>query len=130
MEDAQADPTVPVGPLEKPWKDPAKPEDAKATPPAAPAEYPVAQAPKIEEVVERSVAAFDQETYFKYQPDLGMTTPLMFLLKSGDSESIAWFLDELAKRKLVDKAVEASTLFGITPLTIAIQMDVPCHVES
>ena len=87
--------------------------------------FPVIPAPKIEDVVEASVPAFDEATYFKYQPDLGLTTPLMFLVKSGDSETIAWFLDELAKRNLLEKALEASTLFGITPLTIAILMDVP-----
>lgn len=128
-EEAGADPMLPIGPLEKPWKDPKKPEDAQAKPPSVNAEYPVEPAPKIEEVVERSVLAFDQSTYFKYQPDLGMTTPLMLLVKTGDSEAIAWFLDELAKRNLVEKALEASTLFGTTPLVIAIQMEVPLPVS-
>lgn len=123
MQEADADLTLPVGPLEKPWKDPTKPEQAKATAPSC--DFPVIPAPKIEDVVEASVPAFDEATYFKYQPDLGLTTPLMFLVKSGDSETIAWFLDELAKRNLLEKALEASTLFGITPLTIAILMDVP-----
>ena len=89
----------------------------------------MAPAPKLEDIVEPSVPAFDQATYFRYQPDLGMTTPLMLLVKSGDSETIGWFLDELAKRNLVEKALEASTLFGITPLAIAIQMEVPWLIK-
>ena len=39
-----------------------------------------------------------------------MTTPLMFLVKSGDSQSITWFMDELAKRGLLEQALGSSTL--------------------
>ncbi|CAK9056563.1 Poly [ADP-ribose] polymerase 1 (PARP-1) (ADP-ribosyltransferase diphtheria toxin-like 1) (ARTD1) (DNA ADP-ribosyltransferase PARP1) (NAD(+) ADP-ribosyltransferase 1) (ADPRT 1) (Poly[ADP-ribose] synthase 1) (Protein poly-ADP-ribosyltransferase PARP1) [Durusdinium trenchii] len=124
FENCDADLQLPVGPLEKPWKDPTKPNQPSEPPALNSKLVPVAPAPKKEDVLERSVPAFENTTYFKYQPALGMTTPLMFLVKSGDSQSITWFMDELAKRGLLEQALGSSTLFGSSPLSIAIQMDI------
>ena len=81
----------------------------------------MAPAPKYEEVQEKSCLAFDELTYFKYQPHLGLATPLMFLIKSGDSDAISWFLDLLQQKGLLEESLQASTLFGVTPLQIAME---------
>lgn len=81
----------------------------------------MAPAPKHSEVLSKSCLAFDELTYFKYQPELGLATPLMFLVKSGDSVAISWFLDLLDSHGLLEDSLKASTLFGVTPLQIAME---------